>query len=141
MDTNKPKDAVEALDVRTGSGCSFLLDCKGREICVGDVIRVKHYATRHGRGYRQHWMYKLVIEKLALGTEHKADFLKVLSLQDPAKTPHSYYEQLTGKLRDDIEIVDGVTEDADGRLMSFDERPRRRPNDTDQQRRDPGLNL
>lgn len=134
MDTNKPKDAAEALDVRNGSGCSFLLDCKGREIRVGDVIRVKHYTTRHGRGYRQHWMYKLVTEKLELGTERKADFLKVLSLQDPAKKPHSYYEQLTGELRDDIEIVDGITEDADGRLMSFDERPRRRPNTASQPR-------
>lgn len=106
----------------------YLLDCKGRKIEIGDVLRVKHFVTRHGRGLKQHWMYKLVVDKLVLGTEGPAPMpaLKILSLQDPRKTPHHYYERLDGRLDDRIEIVSGITED-NGFLISFDERPKYRP--------------
>lgn len=123
---SQPVAAKPELDRHSGSD-AFLLDCKGREIRVGDVIRVKHFATRHGRGWKQHWMYKLVVEKINLGKGGDYPALKIRSLQDPAKRVHEYYEKRTGEVRDDIEIVDGLHEE-NGRMVSFDQRPRRHPN-------------
>lgn len=124
-DETQERITPEALSRPTSSD-AFLLDCKGREIRVGDVIRVKHFQTRHGRGWKQHWMYKHVVGKVALG---KGDYpaLKIRSLQDPSKPVHEYYEKRSCGMRDDIEIVDGLHEE-NGRIIAFDERPRFHPN-------------
>ena len=40
-----------------------IYDMHGQQIHAHDLVRVKHYQTKCGRGWRQHWMYKTVTTK------------------------------------------------------------------------------
>ena len=76
-----------------------LYDKNGREIAVGDVLKVYYFTSARGKRY---WMYKHVIGRDALpsGTE----FLRLSHLQRAAGF---YSEVIDGRHLLDVEIVQG----------------------------------
>lgn len=93
----------------------ILCDEKGREILVGDVLKVFHF---FGARRKKYWMYKQVVERTTLGfaTPVPAYKLSHLNLR-----PESYYwEIINGRHLAGVEIVQGYG--AEG--MPFDDRPK-----------------
>lgn len=128
MDTNttdSPKtQRPPALALAPCSG--FLLDKHGREILVGDVLKVLHFvaAVRREKCY----MYKHVIDREMLGTTKPVPALKISHLN--LKEGGYYRELLNGRQLEDYEIVQGYGEDG----VCFKDRPKRGPNRKDEPR-------
>lgn len=90
-----------------------LYDKTGREIMVGDVLKVFHYvaALRRKRCY----MYKQVVRTKPLGKSGQPYFvLSHLNMKDPEGRDGGYYEAIDGRVLTGVEIVqscDGYFED------------------------------
>jgi hypothetical protein len=90
-----------------------IYDKTGREIMVGDVLKVFHYtaALRRKRCY----MYKQVLEQVELG-KRAAPYFKIGHLTfDPLEY---YYQLLDDRTLADYEIVQGIKAD-------WEDRPRK----------------
>ncbi len=88
---------------------NFPIDKKGREILVGDTLKIFHFIGARGK---KNYMYKYVAEIVRIGDE---DFYKVSHLNHKGEFFHM---ALDGKIRNDIEIVQGYGSNG----ISFDER-------------------
>lgn len=101
----------------------FLLDCKGREILLGDLLKVFHFT---GRRRKKNYMYKHVIERLTLGNQNPVPAYKLSHLE--LKKDGYYYELINGRQLMDYEIVQGFG-GIDGQpfYLCLDERPKREP--------------
>lgn len=86
-------------------------DKTGREILVGDTIKLFHFI---GARRKKHYMYKYVSEIVKLGG---SDFYKVMHLNPKGEYFHI---PLNCAFHSDIEIVQGYDEKG----ISFDERER-----------------
>jgi len=71
----------------------------GREIKVGDVLKVKHFV---GARNKQHFMFKQVIGTTKLGLYKRTEYFKVSHLD---LTRDFYYLPARGEALDDYEIV------------------------------------
>lgn len=100
----------------------FLLDKNGREILVGDVVKVFHFAS----GRRKFYMYKLALKKVMLGTLNPQPALR-LSHLSPENIESGYYELLNGRQLEDYEIVQGYGPDTPSGFEPFYYRPKRKP--------------
>jgi len=87
-------------------------DKTGREIKVGDVLKVFHFV---GARNKRHYMYKQVTGKVFLGRLDPSPFLVVNHLNmDPED---NYHVHMDGTVMSDYEIVNS-------RLCDHDTRPR-----------------
>lgn len=87
------------------SATPYLLDATGREIMQGDVLKVLHYTTRHGRGHKKHWMYKWVANSDRVGESTGTRFFEISNL---GRDRNSYYlEAIDGRRLDHVWIVQG----------------------------------
>ena len=79
---------------------NFLLDKNGREILVGDILKVFHYtaAVRREKCY----MYKQVLERK--GSKHYCDYFIISHLD---LTGGTYQEHIDGRQILEYEIVQG----------------------------------
>ena len=112
-------DSIELPDT------AFLLDATGREIMQGDVVKVLHYHTRCGRGYRKHWMYKWVKDVHLLGASHMPA-LRMAHLE--RSTEDGYWELLDGRQLEHVWIIQGFgPKGPDGYGIPFEKRPKRQP--------------
>jgi hypothetical protein len=116
--TSKTAGPVGAFAPAHGSG--FLLDKHGREILVGDVLKIFHFvaAVRHEKRY----MYKHVVGREMLGTTKPVPALKISHLN--LKESGYYRELLNGRQLQDYEIVQGYGSDG----VCFKDRPKRGQN-------------
>ncbi len=111
------RQAKQAATTTTGS--DFLLDKHGREIHVGDVLKVFHFIAASRREKR--YMYKHVIARETLGTKNLVPALKLSHLN---LAENGYYrELLDGRQLNDCEIVQGYGRDG----THFKDRPKRSP--------------
>ena len=102
-----------------------MLDKHGREILVGDVLKVFHFVAAARRERRFMYklvvvMYKLVVGHDVLGSTQPAPALKISHLN--LSNVGYYYELLNGRQLAEVEIVQGYG--ADGTW--FKDRPKRR---------------
>lgn len=104
-----------------GIGCDALVlppilcDCKGREILLGDTLKVFHFT---GARRKKYWMYKHVVERVMLGTANPKPAYKLSHLN---LRPESYYwEIIDGRHLVGAEIVQGYGTDG----TPFDDRPK-----------------
>jgi len=89
---------------------SRITDKHGREIMVGDTLKLYHFT---GARRKKYFMYKFVMEEVGD---------KFFRLSHLDRHGGSYFMSILGKQRDDIEIVQGFGPDG----KSFDRRPKRR---------------
>lgn len=101
----------------------FLLDATGREIMSGDVVKVLHFETRHGRGRKKHWMFKYVTHEERVAASG-ARFIKFSHLARDLS--EGYLERLDGRQLESVWIVQGFGPNK-GDFMPFDKRPKRQP--------------
>lgn len=93
----------------------ILCDCKGREIMLGDTLKVFHFT---GARRNKYWMYKHVVERVMLGTANPRPAFKLSHLN---LRPESYYwELIDGRHLEGVEIVQGYGTDG----TPFDDRPK-----------------
>lgn len=85
-----------------------IYDRTGREIHVGDVVKVFHFV---GARRKRHYMYKQAVAIDELG-ESKSKWMRFSHLD---MTGEGYHEPLNGAFLDDYEIVQGVNADHDAR--------------------------
>lgn len=92
-----------------------LYDKHGREIMLGDVLKVFHFT---GIRRKRHFMYKHVTERATLGTANPKPAFKLSHLN---LRPESYYwEIIDGRHLEDYEIVQGFGDS----YAPFDDRPK-----------------
>ena len=96
-----------------------LYDKTGREILVGDVLKVFHFIGARRKRYH---MYKQVVGQKTLGSG--TQYL-VVSHLTPRESSECYYEALDGRVLNSVEIVQGFG--ADG--ISFEDRPKIKRNE------------
>lgn len=89
-----------------------LFDKTGREIMVGDILKVFHFI---GRRRKRHYMYKQVLGVVCLRGGSPCRYLKLshLNLNDS----DYYHEHLDGRVLRDYEIVQSID-------AQFEDRPR-----------------
>lgn len=92
-----------------------LLDKNGREIMVGDLLKVYHFT---GARKKRHYMYKQVIGIDTLG-KTPARYLRISHLNLDESRNGYYHEVLDNRLLEDYEIIQGYVNGA-----CFDERPK-----------------
>ena len=114
-----PASTDQATSVGIGSDVLvlplILCDRKGREILLGDTLKVFHFT---GARRKKHWMYQHVVERVMLGTASPKPAYKISHLN---LRPDSYYwELIDGRHLEWVEIVQGYG--TDGTL--FDDRPK-----------------
>jgi len=82
------------------------LDCNGRPILVGDVLKVFHFI---GARRKRHFMFKQVVGTCNLGTKARS-YLVVshLNLKDAREADGGYYLLRDGSQHEDTEIVQGL---------------------------------
>lgn len=104
----------------------FLLDKNGREILVGDVVKVFHFV---GARRKRYYMYKWVKERVMLGKEKQYPAFKMSHLT-AGNVDDSYYEMLNGRKLEGVEIIQGYGKEDRGvgePVICFDQRPKREP--------------
>jgi len=79
--------------------CTALLDETGRQICVGDVLKIYHFTARLRREKR--YMYKYVSERITAGN---GEFFKIMHLNENGDY---YFEAINGRKLNGTEIVQG----------------------------------
>lgn len=95
---------------------SELYDKNGREILIGDVLKVFHFI---GSRRKRHYMYKHVVGMDRLGKSNRPHLrINHLNLSD-----NTNYEPMDGRHLTDYEIVQGYGEDG----KPFDDRPKKSP--------------
>ncbi|HKF95121.1 MAG TPA: hypothetical protein VKB96_11095 [Gammaproteobacteria bacterium] len=99
-----------------------LYDKHGREIMIGDIIKVFHFI---GARRKRHYMYKQVIREGVFSDEAPYFILSHLSMNDS----EYYHESKDGRLLSHYEIVQSID-------AAFEDRPRVRASlsDTTEQR-------
>ena len=90
-----------------------IYDKNGREIKVGDTLKIFHFV---GARRKKYYMYKYV-HSVVLLSGGKSAYLKVKHLSPEDK---HYHIALNGKKHQDIEIVQGYGDDGD----SYENRPK-----------------
>jgi hypothetical protein len=95
--------------------CNHLYDKKGRQILVGDLLKIFHFVDTAGR---KRYMYKHVI-KYEPFTKKRHALLKLSHLGAKQDSFSYYHETCDGSVREDIEIVQGFGMD----YLPFDKRP------------------
>jgi hypothetical protein len=82
-------------------------DKTGREILVGDVLKVFHFTEARRK---RHFMYKQVVDRIAIGRSRKANYLFVshLAMKERGQKDDGYYLPLNGLVLADYEIVQGL---------------------------------
>lgn len=101
-----------------------LFDKTGREIMVGDVLKVFHYvaALRRKRCY----MYKQVTKTKTLGKSGQPYFvLSHLNMKDPEGKDGGYYQAIDGRTLADYEIVQSCQGYFEDRPRHLSTRPSR----------------
>ncbi|MBY0618440.1 hypothetical protein [Sphingomonas ursincola] len=82
------------------------LDCTGRPIMVGDVLKVFHFV---GARRKRHFMFKQVVGTKVLGPSGKPYLLvSHLNMKDPEGPDGGYYLAQDGEMQTDTEIVQGI---------------------------------
>jgi len=86
---------------------SAVYDKTGREIKVGDVLKVYHFTGARWR--KRYFMYKQVTHETTLG-KNGSRYLVVshLNFKPPEERNGGYYLALDGKVMTDTEIVQGL---------------------------------
>ena len=87
---------------------SAVYDKTGREIKVGDVLKVYHFTGARWR--KRYFMYKQVVRETTLGTgQNSARYLLVshLNMKPADERDGGYYLALDGKSLTDTEVVQG----------------------------------
>lgn len=92
-----------------------LYDRTGREIMLGDVLKVFHFI---GRNRKRHYMYKQVVKVGPISPKSDCRYLHISHLNMDADRP--YYEFLDGRTLRGYEIVQSVD-------AAFQDRPRNAP--------------
>lgn len=91
-------------------GWTSIYDKTGREIVVGDIVKVYHFT---GARRKRHYMYKQAARIKTLGpNDTPYMFFSHLDMTDDG-----YHEMLDGKRRADYEIVQNID-------AKFEDRPR-----------------
>lgn len=91
-----------------------LYDRTGREIMLGDVLKVFHFT---GRNRKRHYMYKQVVKVGPISPQGRDQYLHISHL-DLSERP--YYEHLDGRTLAGYEIVQSAD-------AAFEDRPRVQP--------------
>ncbi|MFP5432352.1 hypothetical protein IL54_4820 [Sphingobium sp. ba1] len=92
-----------------------LYDCTGREIKLGDVLKVFHFT---GRRRKAHYMYKQVVEIGPINPRGESRYLHISHLSLGKDRP--YFEFLDGRVLSGYEIVQSID-------AAFEDRPRLTP--------------
>jgi hypothetical protein len=119
MDDQKTNGMAADSRPRASAG-SVLLDKTGREIHVGDTLKVFHYVARLRR--KKHYMYKYVKERIT-ATNGEERFIILHLCGDLEKY---YVESINGRKLDGVEIVQGFG--GVKRNYCFSDRPILSPN-------------
>ena len=88
----------------------FLLDKHGREIMVGDTLKIWHFKSSS----RTHYMYKFVEARIPAGS---SEFFQISHLSTRSR---HYHDLISNVKRNSVEIVQGYGDDG----TPFDQRPR-----------------
>lgn len=92
--------------------CSPLLDSTGREIMVGDTLKIFHFI---GARRKRYYMYKFVEAKEMRRTWTRP----MLRISHLGRDSSYYLEALDGRKMEDVEIVQGFGDDG----TAFEDRP------------------
>lgn len=111
--TNQQQDADSEASAMSDLLCAHPRDRFGRQIEVGDTLKVFHFT---GSRRRKYFMYKYVEAEEQRET-WRSPMLRVSHL-NPTSNP--YYMKMNGEQHSEIEIVQGFGPDG----LSFEDRPR-----------------
>jgi len=89
-----------------------IFDKKGRNIAIGDIVKVYHFTDQSGR---RHYMYKQAAKIDFISSGHAHPYLWFSHLNLDQSMDGFYFEPLCGTILKDAEIVQSASDDFEDR--------------------------